>query len=121
MHELSIAANIIEIAAEAAAQAGAERVENINVRIGPLSGVVKEALLFSFDVAAEGTICAGAKLTVEEVPVQVFCPRCQAIQTLPDVVPLACPVCHTPTADIRAGQELEIVSLELPEHVAAHR
>ena len=44
MHELSIALALVEMAAEEAERHGA-RVVAVHLRLGPLSGVVKEALL----------------------------------------------------------------------------
>ena len=55
MHELSIAQSLIDVACEAAEREGANRVTRLTARIGVLSGVVKECLLFSFGLAAEGT------------------------------------------------------------------
>ena len=60
MHELSIAQSLIELACEAALREGGDRIERLNLRIGQLSGVVREALEFSFALAAEGTACEGA-------------------------------------------------------------
>jgi len=64
MHELSIAAEIVEIAREEAARRGC-RVEAVHLKVGALAGVVREALLFSWDVACEATPLAGAKLEIE--------------------------------------------------------
>ncbi len=73
MHELSVAQSLIELASEAAARDGSDRVCRLYIRLGALSGVVKEALEFSFDLAAEETPCAGATLEIEEVPITVLC------------------------------------------------
>lgn len=113
MHELSIAVNLVDIATREAAAAGSEQVDKVFLKVGVLSGVVRDALAFSFDIATQGTILEGATLDMEEVPVVVFCPTCQTEQTLPDVYPLRCPACGTMTADIRHGKELEIVALEV--------
>jgi hydrogenase nickel incorporation protein HypA/HybF len=66
MHELSVAMSLVELACEEAERLQARRVEALHVRVGPLSGVVKEALLFSFDIAAAGTSIDGARLKVED-------------------------------------------------------
>jgi hydrogenase nickel incorporation protein HypA/HybF len=66
MHELSIAISIVEIASEEAQRQGSARVEAVHLRLGTLSGVVKDALLFSWDLACEDSPIAGAKLTIEE-------------------------------------------------------
>ncbi|MCS6773263.1 MAG: hydrogenase maturation nickel metallochaperone HypA, partial [Thermoflexales bacterium] len=60
MHELSIALSLVESVESAARQAGAQRVTRIQLQLGALSGVVKEALLFSYDIAAQGTLAEGA-------------------------------------------------------------
>lgn len=113
MHELSIAVNLVEIASEQAARHGAQAVERIFLKVGKLSGVVRDALAFSFDVAASGTLLEGAVLDIEEAPVVVYCPRCRAEKPLPDLVAFACPVCHAPTPEVRGGRELEITALEI--------
>jgi len=120
VHELSIAHALVECITEEAAHRGAERVISVSVRIGALSGVVKEALAFSFEVAALGTPAEGASLVVEDVPATVFCPTCCAERALPTIQDLRCPVCGTVTPEIRGGRELELTTMEIP-NVDAHR
>jgi hydrogenase nickel incorporation protein HypA/HybF len=112
MHELSIALSIIESAEDEAARYGA-KVTAVHVRIGKLSGVVKEALLFAYELACETTTLAGSSLLIEDVPVVVFCSQCAAERTLASVQSLRCPVCGAPTPDVVQGRELELVALEL--------
>ena len=69
MHELSIAVAIVESAEEEAQRHG-ERVDAVYVKVGALSGVVKDALLFSWDLACADTSLAGARLEIEEIPVR---------------------------------------------------
>src|SRR5687767_6566818 len=54
MHELSIAMELIDVASEELARLGGVHVTAVRLRVGPLSGVVKDALLFSFDAAVIG-------------------------------------------------------------------
>jgi hydrogenase nickel incorporation protein HypA/HybF len=68
MHELSIATSIVEIASEEAVRQGGARVAAVHLKLGTLSGVVREALLFSWDLACEETPIAGAELAIEEAP-----------------------------------------------------
>ena len=112
MHELSIALSLVEMASSAATNAGVSHVQSVHLRLGALSGVVKEALLFGFEIATADTPLAGAKLIIEEVPVQVYCAQCAAPALLPDMQHFCCPRCHTPTSQILAGRELELVALE---------
>jgi hydrogenase nickel incorporation protein HypA/HybF len=112
MHELSIAVSLIEVATEEAERLGV-RVEALHLRLGALSGVVREALLFSFELAAEGTPLEGARLEIEEVPVVVFCPACHEERVLPSLQSFLCPVCGAPTPDVVRGRELELATMEV--------
>lgn len=120
MHELSIAQSLIELASDVAEREGAECVTRLSVRIGVLSGIVKECLLFSFELAAEGTPCAGAEVVVETVGLTALCQVCDVPQPLANLYSLRCPVCGSPTPEILTGRELDLVSVEVAGHAAAH-
>lgn len=126
MHELSIAMSLVEVACEQARMLGAARVTELRVRIGDLSGVASDALQFSFDVAAADTDIAGARLSVEAVPVTIHCRECAADRVIASPQALACPVCGEWSADVIRGREIELVALEIEEastepDVATHR
>lgn len=115
MHELSIAMSMIDMAQQEAARRGGVRVVAVHLKLGPLSGVVSDALQFSWDVACEDTSIAGARLVIDETPIVIHCPVCQTDKTLARFQPLCCPVCDSPTSDILQGAELELVALEIQE------
>ncbi len=117
MHELSIALSIVEFASEEAVKRGPVRVTAVHLKLGGLSGVVKEALLFSYDIACQDTPLAGSQLIIEDVPVIVFCARCQAEHTLDSIQRFACPTCGEPTSEIRQGKDIEVVALEIEDAV----
>ena len=56
MHELSIAMSMIDMATEELKKNGGTKVDVIYMKLGRLSGVVKDALLFSWEVACQGTL-----------------------------------------------------------------
>jgi hydrogenase nickel incorporation protein HypA/HybF len=114
MHELSIAMSIAEMAGDEAACRGVE-VEAVHLRLGVLSGVVKEALLSCYEMACDGTALQGSHLIVDEVPTVIFCQKCKAERALSSVQLFCCPICGTPSAEIVQGKELEIVALEIKE------
>jgi hydrogenase nickel incorporation protein HypA/HybF len=114
MHELSIAMDIVDAALEEARQRGVH-VTAVHLRLGALSGVVKDALLFSYEVACQDTPLQGSQLIVEEVPVVVFCPQCKEPRTLPSVQAFTCPECGAATGNILQGKELEVFALEVEE------
>jgi hydrogenase nickel incorporation protein HypA/HybF len=115
MHELSIALSILEGVAEEAERQGGAHVYAVHLKLGPLSGVVKEALNFSYDLACEGTPFAGTRLVIEDAPVVVFCTQCQAERAPISVQRFCCSVCGVATPDVVHGRELEIVALEMDE------
>jgi hydrogenase nickel incorporation protein HypA/HybF len=113
VHELSIACSLVEAVLDERKRLAGKEVRAVLLRLGPLSGVVREALLFCFGVATEGTPLEGAELRIEEVPVVVYCPACGCDRTLPTPEPLCCPVCGAPTPEIRQGREIEVFGVEV--------
>ncbi len=120
MHELSVALSIIEGVEEEIARRPGSQVAVVHLKLGRLSGVVKDALLFSYDLACEGTVLAGSRLEIEEIPIILYCSVCLQERPAVSINNLCCGVCSTPSADIRKGSELEVFALELSdEHAAA--
>jgi len=114
MHELSVAMSIVEAAEEEAGRHGG-RVQAVHLRLGPLSGVVREALMSAWDLACAGTPLEGSRLVVEEVPIIVYCPACQARQPVDSMQWFCCSKCETPVSEVIQGKELELVALELSD------
>ncbi|MGA2214521.1 MAG: hydrogenase maturation nickel metallochaperone HypA [Bryobacteraceae bacterium] len=113
MHELSIALGILEVTQEESERRGGVRVDAIHLRLGPLSGVVKEALLSAWQLASEQTEFATSRLVIEEVPIAVFCSKCQAERPVQSIQQMCCVECDTPAAEVMHGRELLVSALEL--------
>ena len=113
MHELSIALSIVEMAEEESERRGNARIRAVHLRVGRLSGVVKESLISSYEIACESTTLEGSRLVIEEVPVAVFCPRCDELKSVHSIQWFHCPTCGMPTPQIVHGKELEVVALEV--------
>jgi hydrogenase nickel incorporation protein HypA/HybF len=73
--------------------------------MGLLSGMVKDALVASFEMACENTALEGSQLIVEEVPVLVFCPSCNAQRPVHSLQSFSCSKCGTLTGDVVQGRE----------------
>jgi len=112
MHELSIAMSIVEMAEEEARQRNA-RVSAVHLKLGALSGIVKEALLSSYGIACDGTSLEGSRLVIEEVPVEVYCEACAVQRRLAPLSWFVCPECGAATPTIVRGKELEVTALEI--------
>ena len=113
MHELSVALEIISIACEAAERSGGGTVKAVHLRLGPLSGVVPQALQSAFEIAREGTTLAEADLVVDELPVVARCPYCQRDHVLDSILAIRCPECGALDLKLVSGRELEITTLEI--------
>jgi hydrogenase nickel incorporation protein HypA/HybF len=112
MHELSIAMSIVEMAEEEAKTRNVH-VNAVHLKLGKFSGVVKEALLSSYEIACDGTPLQGSRLVIEEVPLEVFCPACNQKRTLNSLQWFVCPECGTTTPTVVHGKELEVTALEI--------
>lgn len=113
MHELSIALSIIDGASEEARKHAGATVAAVHLKVGALSGVVKDALLFSWEVATAGTILENSRLEIEEIAVVVFCENCHKNKTLDVINNFVCPECRQPTPKIVRGRELQVTALEI--------
>jgi hydrogenase nickel incorporation protein HypA/HybF len=119
VHELSIAISIVEGAAEEAERHPGKSVDAVRLQLGKLSGVVKEALLFSYDLACEGTPLEGSRLVIEEIPAVIYCRKCGDEHVIDSIQAFICPRCQEPSADVVCGRELTITGLELVNEYAA--
>lgn len=115
MHELSIALSIVDRAAEECERHPGVMLSAVHLRVGALCGVVKEALLFSWSIACEGTLVEGSRLIIEEVPVTVFCPKCQTETEAQSIQALCCTTCGQFSSEVIHGREFEVVALELDD------
>lgn len=112
MHELSIAQSIIEIVDEEARKHGASRVKKVKIKIGEFSGVVKEALEFSFDVVKNGTIVEDAQIEIEIVKFRALCGNCGFVLEEMEDFNLFCRVCGEPM-NIVSGREMQVEYIEI--------
>jgi hydrogenase nickel incorporation protein HypA/HybF len=116
VHELSIALSIVDMAAEESRRRGGAAVLAVHLRLGPLSGVVKEALCGAYELARERTALAEAALVIEETPLVLLCPRCEAERPAVSPQELCCAACGAPAGDrVARGRELEVFALELED------
>lgn len=118
MHELSIAMSIVDMALEEAERREVT-IDAVHLELGPLSGVVAEALLFSYEIACNGTPLEGSRLVIKEVPIEVYCPACNAQKILTSMQWFCCPECSTPTSEVVHGKELLITALEVRDECRA--
>ena len=112
MHEMSLAEGILKIALEYAEENEAQKVEEIGLIIGEMSGVVIDSLEFGFKMLAKGTIAEGAKLKVKEVPLRGRCAKCGEEMHV-EHYDFWCPKCGDGVLEIVSGREMQVEYLEV--------
>lgn len=115
MHELSIAASIVDAVTESAAAYPGARVIQVRLRLGALASVIEDSLQFCWELATENTPLAGSALVITRLPIVVYCEACDKDVEIEGVQTFRCPQCGTQAVDLRQGRELEIDSIELDE------
>jgi hydrogenase nickel incorporation protein HypA/HybF len=120
VHELSVALRIVEaldqeLASASAAESDGLIVSTVAIQVGTLTGLVPEALEFSWGFATEESVFRGSKLDIQMVDAAGHCPLCKEEQTLTNLQSMRCPVCRTPIAQITGGNELEILTVEVQQ------
>jgi hydrogenase nickel incorporation protein HypA/HybF len=108
VHELAIAESVVDAVTERLPGA---KVTCVHLEIGALSGVVADSIRFCFDLAAEGTALADARLEITESPAQCRCRACGA-DFQPDSPVVVCP-CGSPDVAVLSGEQLKIVSVQV--------
>ena len=111
MHEVAISEALLGQLAALAGQHGWTRLSRVWVRMGLLSGVVPEALEFSFSAMATGTPAEGAELVMETEPGRFGCATCGEFDLTR--FEFDCPQCGGPLQLLKAGRELMISAVEL--------
>ena len=112
MHELGVTENIVNITLAKAGEAQANKVIQINLVVGELSGFVPDCIQFYFDSLSKDTIAQGAVLHFESVPAQLRCRDCSTIFPPQDTL-WSCPECGGQSVEIFKGRELYIESVEV--------
>ena len=112
MHEMSLAEGVLQLIEDAARAQGFARVTRVFLEIGRLSSVEPEALAFCFDAVTGGSVAAGARLEIDELPGCGWCLACArsvAIAALHD----ACPHCGGYQLRVTGGTEMRVRELEV--------
>ena len=112
MHELSVAASIIDIVQTSVPPESQSSIQSVNIRLGTQAGVVSDSLLFYFDILKEDAGFVNARLRIENIPFTIFCIACD--KTLSSETGLlACPECGGTRTHVISGTEMQIVDIEL--------
>jgi hydrogenase nickel incorporation protein HypA/HybF len=114
MHELSIAAEVLDQAKATLASHPGARCTKIALRIGELAGVDCDSLRFGFEVMVKDTPWEPLALEIESVARRQRCRLCHHEFEAANFA-TQCPQCGDPCTENIAGDELQIAYLEIDE------
>jgi hydrogenase nickel incorporation protein HypA/HybF len=112
MHEMSLIEDVIGLVEQERAKQAFDRVRLIRLELGALGCVEPQALRFCFDAVAQGTIAEGARLDIQMVAGQGWCPDCRLAAPLAERFS-ACPRCDGARMRITAGDGLRLAEMEV--------
>ena len=104
MHEATLAEGILKIALEVAAENHAEKISEIGLKLGEMSGVEVEALTFSFEILKKNTVAEKSTLKINRVPITAQCNKCGRNFTV-ERYNFFCPECDG-ILILKSGREL---------------
>ncbi|MDP4147137.1 MAG: hydrogenase maturation nickel metallochaperone HypA [Bacillota bacterium] len=111
MHEVSIMESAMDIVLEKAKEHNFKNIHKITIKIGELSGVMSDALVFAFNGVSKGTIAEGAEFLIEKVEATAGCNDCGIIFPI-DHFNKLCPSCNKFSTNILSGYELYVNTIE---------
>ncbi len=114
MHELSIAQGIVEIIRQYVPEDQEAGIRRVRIRIGRMAGVIPDSLDFCFDAMVQGTPMGGARLDIEEIPVQSCCTVCGRSFHVEGTA-FSCPGCGSSDTNVISGTEIQVVEIELTD------
>ncbi len=111
MHELSIVEGILDAVIPEVKKYKVERVLEIRLKVGAMSGIVPQCIHEYFQVASRGTIAEGAKITIEKIPVRIRCTDCGYDGPI-SLGKFRCPECGGINFRVLSGNEYYVDSVE---------
>ena len=118
MHEFAATRGVLQIALEAAANAGAGRVLAIDVVIGELTSMVDDSVQFYFDVLSRETPAAGARLNFRREPAIASCSACGHQAEVRPPLAATCVACGAHALTVAGGQSFFVDSIEVADESA---
>ena len=114
MHELGIAASILDCVQAEAGRHPGQHISTVGVKVGELSGVDADALRFGFECLVKETDFEPLTLEIEAIPRVQQCPQCGNEFRMTDYDP-KCPSCGEFMTFCISGEQLDIAYMEVDE------
>jgi hydrogenase nickel incorporation protein HypA/HybF len=106
---------MLEVALEAAGEAGAGRILEIHLVVGELTSIVDDSVQFYFDIIARGTPAEGATLVFQREPAHLACGACGHTGEVTAPLPRFCPKCDSLQLRVTGGDAFRVESIEVDD------
>lgn len=115
MHELPATQGMLDVALEAASDAGVGRITEIHLVVGELTSIVDDSVQFYFDILARDTPAAAAVLVFHREPARMTCGACGHEEDVVPPLSPSCPVCDSLRLEVTGGQAFRVESIEVDD------
>jgi hydrogenase nickel incorporation protein HypA/HybF len=112
MHELNLCISLIQTLQQSVQKADEEirQIKKIWIEVGELAGIELDALLFSFPIAAKGTIAENSMLEIITIKGQAWCENCQQAISIKTLFH-PCQKCNCYTYNVTQGKEFRLLKI----------
>ncbi len=112
MHEYSIVTSLLDLCEENAKKENAEKIIQVEVKIGVLSGVEPYLLESAFETFKEGTICENAEFVMNMQEVVLYCEDCKEEFEVKEHE-MKCPQCKGTKVNVVDGNDMYLMRLKM--------
>lgn len=108
MHEMTVAAKLVDLINGVVADQAAEAAMTARIRLGVLTCINPDSLRFGFEALSRETTAADCELDIQIVPAMAVCRECGWSGTISDPLMLTCRGCEGRDLELSEGQELTL-------------
>ena len=112
MHELPVTESIFKITIEQVKKNQAKKVNSIRIKMGEGCDFVPQIIEEYFQIFAENTPAAGAKIIADIVPTKIKCMSCGA-EHKKDLYMYTCPICGSERLRPLISNDLTVENIEM--------
>lgn len=114
MHELAICEQILQVALNAAENAGNVKIVKVRVRAGEMRHIVPDLMSHYFEFLTKDTPATGARLEISTIPARAKCKSCSEEYDVEDF-DFKCPACGKSEPELLSGMELFLEDIEVED------
>jgi hydrogenase nickel incorporation protein HypA/HybF len=114
VHEVSVALAMADELMKIAEEHRATKISRVKLKVGALSGIVTDSLIFAFDaIKLEHPLLTSASVEIEEVPTVYRCNACGSSFQADDPYFPSCSHCSSIDLELVSGEEQHIDQVEV--------